>query len=251
MLNNTIFKLIAFATAILFLTACGGDSGTDAIEEDAPSLPNLEYSQPDISYFQNAKLKTKVNSPNYNLAQSIVIGLSGISSTGQVYSAFLESAPSNESSFNDGVWEWSYNYSYGGLSSSMRLTAEESGSQILWALYWSFDDGAGNAIEEYMVMEGTTSNEGLEGEWFFNSLDPDTNTPFTIFKSSWMVSGETEKEILLELFEEGNPDGTITVDYDQNGNDFLMNANFPDDTESNYEIFWNPEAGFGYIQQGT
>ncbi len=250
MLKNTVIKLIAFVVLILFISACG-DNGTEATEGETPSLPNLEYSQPDISYFQNAKIKTKENSTNYNLAQSIVLGLSGLISIGQIYSGFLESAPSNESSFSDGVWEWSYSYSYGGLNSSMRLTAEESGSQISWALYWSFDDGQGNSIEDYMVMEGTTRNDGLEGEWFFNSLNPDTNTPFTILHSSWMTDGETEKEILIELFEEGNPDGTITVNYDQNGNDFLMNASFPDDSESNYEIFWNPEAEFGYIQQGT
>ncbi len=127
MLKNTVIKLLAFAGLILFISACG-DNGTEATEAEAPSLPNLEYLQPDISYFENTQVQGKSNSNNFLAARNTVLGFSGLSSIVTIYGNILTTAPQGEVSFNDGLWEWSYNYSFEGLSSEIRIEASENGN---------------------------------------------------------------------------------------------------------------------------
>lgn len=252
MFKRTLKSITVLLVLTVGLSGCGdGDSGTNATEDSPPAIPNVEYSQPDISYFQNTSPKAKSASPNFMAAQSIVLGFSGLSNIGQIYSGFIESAPENEASFNNGVWEWTYSYSHGGASYEMKLTAEESGGSVSWALYWSFDDGQGNSLEDYNLMNGTTQNDGLSGEWTYNSLNPDTNTPVPVLISSWMTDGESEHSIEVQLFDEGSTAAEVVLDYDQDGNDFLMTISYASSSESDIEIYWNPESGLGYIQEGT
>lgn len=249
MFNRKIRLTAALVVLTVALSACG-DSGTNASEDTPPELPNLEYSQPDVSYFQNNSVKAKSASPNYLAAQSIVLGFSGLNNIGQLYGGFISSAPSGEASFNDGVWEWTYSYSYAGASSEMRLTAEESGDATSWSLFWSFNDGQGNSVENYNLMNGTVQNDGLSGDWTWNSLDPETNTPIPVLTSSWIADGESEHTVDVEVFGEDSGNVESTINFDQSGNDFMMVVNNAG-TSSDIEIYWNPETGFGYIDEGT
>jgi len=249
MFNRKIRLTATLVVLTVALSACG-DSGTNTSEDTPPELPNLEYSQPDVSYFENNSVKAKSASSNYLAAQSIVLGFNALNSIGQLYSGFISSAPSADASFNDGVWEWTYSYSYAGLSSEMRLTAEESGGSTSWALFWSLDDGQGNSVENYNLMNGTVENDGLSGDWTWNSLDPESNTPIPVLTSSWMTDGESEHTVDIEVFGEDSDTVETVINFDQTGNDFMMFADYAN-TSSDIDIFWNPETGLGYLQEGT
>lgn len=248
MLAKKLHKIAALLIVAISLSACG-DSGTGADEgnNNAPQIPDLEYSQPDLSYFENNTVQNKSISNNYLSAQSFALGVSATTSMNQFYGGFLTSAPQNEASFNDGVWEWTYNYSFMGASSEMRMTAEESGNATNWAIYWSFNDGEGNTVEDYNIMNGTIQNDGLTGDWTFNSLDPESNISVPVLTSSWVSDGEGEHMLDIEIFDENTSSIESVINYEKDGNEFLMTAS----GTSDLVISWNPETGLGYIQQGT
>lgn len=247
MYRKLIFTVLAIATATLVLTACG-DNSTGATEEEAPALPNLEYSQPDVSYFENTTVKTKSASQNFLMAKSMVLSYGSISSIGMLYGSILESAPQGEGSFNNGTWEWTYSYNYQGASSEMRVTAQENGNAISWAVYWSYSDTE-VTIEDYKLMEGTTQNDGLTGNWTFNSFEAESNTPVPFLTSNWVTDGEGESEITIEILD--NSSGNITISYDKVSTDFLMIVTGEGTGGNDVEIGWNTDTNLGYIQQGT
>ena len=241
-------SFLAIAIITFTFTACG-DNSTGTTEEEAPELPNLEYSQPDVSYFENTNVSTKSVSNNFLAAKSTVLSFSSLSSIGMLYGNILETAPEGEASFSDGVWEWTYSYSFQGASSEMRITAEESGSSISWAVYLSYSDGE-VTIENYKLMEGTTQNDGLTGNWTFNSFETESSTPVPFLTSSWVTDGESESEITIEILGDGS-NGGIAISFDKADAEFLMLVNSQSAGDDDTEIGWNIDTNLGYIQQGT
>lgn len=249
MFKNIFLKLFVITVAIFFFSACG-DNGTDAIEEDPPALPNLEYSQPDVSYFENTTVQPKSSSNNFLAARNIALSFSGLSNIGNIYGSLISSAPEEEVSFNDGVWEWSYGYSFEGISSEVRITARETSNNVTWVVYVSYDDGQGTSIEDYKYMEGTTQNDGLMGGWTFYSPELNTETPVPYLEANWETDGDTESDIAIEIMGEDGSSGNILINYGKSGNEFLMEIQ-PADESGDSDIFWNPEDGYGYIIQGN
>lgn len=255
MLKNTLLKLIAITVTLLFFSACS-DSGTDAIEdndnpvEEAPALPNLEYSQPDISYFENTSVQNKAISNNFSFAKNLVMSFSNLNSIVTFYTTIISSAQQDEGTLNNGVWEWTYDFSFEGLSSEIRITASESANAITWEIFISVDDGD-NSIEDYKIMEGTTQDEGLSGSWTLNSPEPETDTPIPFLNTSWETDGETVSQIITEFLDESGSMGSLLITFDRNDNEHLMNLDFADASEDKFEIFWDTAAAFGYIKEGN
>lgn len=244
-------KITALFIALAVIVSACGDSGTNSSEGSPPALPNFEYSQPDVSYFESTNPKAKSASPNYLAARNIVLGYSSITNFGQLYGSFIQSAQASEARFNDGVWEWTYGYSFQGVSSEFRMTAQEAGGAINWSIYWSADDGQGMSFEDYNLMNGTTRNDGLTGDWTFNSLDPSTNTSTPLYTSTWMTDGESESNIEIEIFDANDSSDNLTIIFEQIGSEFILNGNYVDTAQDDIEIFWNPDVEHGYLQEGS
>lgn len=257
MLQNTLLKLFAITLALFFFSACS-DSGTDAIEdndnpnpiEEAPALPNLEYSQPDISYFENTSVQNKAISNNFLFAKNLVMSFSSLNSFVTLYTNIIASAPQEEGSFDNGVWEWTYNFSFEGVTSEIRITASESANGFTWEIFISLDDGE-ISIEDYKLMEGTTQDEGLSGSWTLNSPEPETDTPIPFLTTSWETDGETVSQIITEFFDESGSIDNLSISFERNDNEYLMNMDFADASEDKFEIFWDTAAAFGYIKEGN
>lgn len=255
MLKNTLLKLIAITVTLLFFSACS-DSGTDAIEdndnpvEEAPALPNLEYSQPDISYFENTSVQNKAISNNFSFAKNLVMSFSNLNSIVTFYTTIISSAQQDEGTLNNGVWEWTYDFSFEGLSSEIRITASESANAITWEIFISVDDGD-NSIEDYKIMEGTTQDEGLSGSWTLNSPEPETDTPIPFLNTSWETDGETVSQIITEFLDDSGSMGSLLITFDRNDNEHLLDLDFGNASEDKFEIFWDTAAAFGYIKEGN
>lgn len=246
MFKNLMHSILVIAILSFGLTACG-DNSTGTTEEQPPGLPNLEYSQPDVSYFENTNVKTKSASENFLTAKGTVLSYSSISSIGLLYTGILQSVPQGEATFSNGVWEWVFSYNYQGASSEMRMTAEESGNSISWDVFWSYSDSE-VTIENYKLMEGTTQNNGLTGNWIYNSFEAESSTPVPFLTSSWVTDGESESEIIIEILDESS--GDVTISYDKVGAEFLMLVDQGAAAE-NTEIGWNTDSNLGYIQLGS
>lgn len=249
-MNRKYIPIILAVALLNFGLAGCGDNSTGATDEEPPSLPNLEYSQPDVSYFENTNVPAKSISNNFLTAKSTVMGYSSISSLVMLYGNILSTAPQEEASFNDGIWEWIYSYSIEGTTSEMRITAEESGGSISWAVYWTFSDGEVN-VEDYKLMEGTSQNNGLTGNWIFNSFEAESNTPIPFLTSSWVTDGENESEINIEILDGSSSDGDVSISFDKVGAEFLMLVTVEEASSENVEIGWNTDTNLGYIQQGS
>ena len=248
MYRKKITYVSLFIALTVVVTSCG-DSGTNSPEDPPPTLPTFEYSQPDVSYFENTTPKAKSASPNYIAARNIVLGYSSITNFGQLYGSFIQSAQASEARFNDGIWEWTYGYSFQGVSSEFRMTAEESGGTTSWSIYWSANDGQGMSFENYNLMNGTTQNEGLTGDWTFYSLDPTTNTSTPLYTSTWTTDGESESNIEIEISDSDDSSDNLTIIFEQIGSEFILNGNYVDTEQNDIEIFWNPDVEHGYMQE--
>lgn len=240
---------------ILFvgITSCGDDStGPDV--GDPPQTPNLEQAQPDVSFFQDnnpqaesTNVVTATN--NYSQAQSIVLWNSIMFSFAQSYSSLFSEVNREEADYDDGVWEWSYDYSYGGITADYRTIAEELSDGVRWEMYWSFDDGQGEGFEDYKIFEGTVSNDESSGDWTFNAMDPELDQEVPFITSDWTTTSETEKEITLEMFGDSIDDEaaeeTATIHFEQDGADFTMDLVFADGDD--YLVSWNTDTNIGSI----
>lgn len=240
---------------ILFVGMIGcGDDSTGPDVGEPPETPNLEQAQPDVSFFEENNPQkgntTELSSTNnYTQAQSIVLWNSMLFSFGQSYGALFSEVDREEADYDDGVWEWSYNYNYGGITADYRTIAEELSNAVRWATYWSFDDGQGNGFEDYKIFEGTISDDESSGDWTFNAMDPELDEEVPFITSTWTITSETEKELTLEMFGDSIDDEaaeeTATVHFVQDGADFTMDFDFADGDD--YLVTWNTDTNIGSI----
>ena len=243
-------KYVGLIVLLAGLVACGGNSDSDP--GDPPSLPEVqnEEASPDISYFETNQPNSATSTSetaNYSDARSFVLNNFSVYQGGQTYSAFLTSASGQNADFEDGQWVWTYSFSYEGQSLELRLTAEETNEGYEWALYMSFDDGQGNSIEDYLAMEGTTAQDGSEGDWTFNALNPETNQEQKALTSSWEIISDTEKNMTVELFNDSG-DVIITSMYEENEPDHTLEYILSD--ADNVTVYWNTNTETGYIIRG-
>lgn len=249
-INHKYFFL--FILLIGFI-GCSQDNATGPDPGEAPSIPKLEQAEPDVSYFQNNNPKKAVENSliaetsNFYSAKGAVLSGSLYFAIGQVYGSFFNQAETAEAQFKNGVWEWSYSASYGGMTAEYKTTAEElSNGSIKWATFWSYDDRT-TSIENYKMMEGTISSDGSEGDWTFNSLDAETNDEIPAITSNWRVTGDTKKDLKMEIFSGGALD--TTIDYAQDGTNYVMTLSYTDQS-SDVVIRWNTKTNTGSVTDG-
>lgn len=241
--------------AILFIgmIGCGGDS-TGPDPEEAPSLPSImnQEAQPDVSYFENNQPKVadynemSADTSNYYAARTVVLSTSSLFGMQSFYRSFITVAQTQEPSFEDGKWVWTYTASVDQATGEWRLTAEEVSNGYKWALFLSVTDSDGNVVyDDYKVLEGTTTPDGSEGSWTFNTIDVETGKEAKVYTTSWLVTSDTEKEWSFKFFEEGSV--SAQGDYNENKPEHTLNLNLSN--EGDYEIFWNTDTMKGYIIQ--
>lgn len=245
-------KLLILPLCVAIFIGCSDKSSTGPDPEEAPSIPQLqsEAAQPDVSYFQNNQPKAgngalQSETTNFYSAKAVATTMT----IGQLmfYDTFIEAARNQDPSYDGDMWNWEYSYTFEGATVAMKLTAENVGDKTNWALYWTVDSEE-MSFTDYKVMEGTANNDGTEGNWTFNSLNPDTNeeTPAIVYK--YTVSSETQKTITANYFDEtGSSIGTM--DYDENQPDYLLTITDP--TTDGITIYWNTDTKEGYFQEGT
>ena len=245
MRNSKVTKLFSLILLFSFtVISCGDDPASS--NSEPPVLPEFENLEPDLSYFESNPPEN--SNSNYSEAYYYGLSLGSIAFTSQIYLGFFSLAESEQADFNSGEWVWSYDYSYEGESVSIRLTAEENGNFIDWKMYWSYDDGQGNAVTDYLMVEGSIASDGSAGSWTFNTLNPDTNEEEPVLTSEWTSSGEGNLELETDYYDSGSIVTTYT--YTQEDNQFTV---FYSDTneENDVTVFWDDKALTGYYQLGS
>ncbi len=247
-------KSLVYVLLGLFVISCSSSSDSDETNNNPPSLPTAinKDAQPDLSFFIDNQPKvqstTIADTSNYYYARNSVLGFSSFYTFGSVYSGFLQAANQQDATFTEGEWQWSYMYSYGNETAEILLTSREVADRWEWVLYLTYDDGQGNSYENYKVMEGTVSEDGLQGTWTFNSLNPETNQEVKAFDNSWMVTSDDEKVFSVKAYAE---DGSVdfSADYIQNSSDYDLTYMFSDSND--WQVLWNTDSNIGSVDDGT
>lgn len=233
----------------LFMYSCSDDSSPAGPEEgEAPRLPTFDAIQPDLSFFlENNPQKAKQPANNFNAAKQFALSFSSITSFGQVYSGFFQGATQSGAEMEGGAYVWDYDYSYGGESASVVLTSRESGNEFIWDMTISYS-GPEGSYDDYTIVSGRTSKDGMSGSWTFNSLSTDGSEEVPFLVSSWEKTGDSQVSIETNYYaESGSLEGSFS--YTQEANDFMLEAS---DFEGgdNSTTQWNTETQEGYIEIG-
>lgn len=242
-------KIALIVVLLLLVVSCSDDSNPSNPDEgEAPGIPTMDAIQPDLSFFlENNPQKAKQTANNFNAAKQFAVMFSSITSFGQVYSGFFQGASQSEAERKDGAWVWDYNYSYGGESASVVLTSREAGNEIVWDMTISYS-GPEGSFDDYKMVSGRTSKDGMSGSWTFNSLSVDGSEEVPLMVSTWEKTSDTEVDLETNYYEEnGSLAGSFS--YTQDSSDFMLEASGMGEG-NNSTAHWNTETQEGYYEIG-
>ncbi|REL24294.1 hypothetical protein DYD21_18985 [Rhodohalobacter sp. SW132] len=240
-----LFTLFAICTALFLITGCSDDSPTGADPEDAPDFPQAQPVEIDNSLFEGENV-TGSEYEAFNLAssyaQSAQMNVQTSMMFGMSYFTFLQQ---NQAEYEDGVFNWTFSFTEGGESLTIRATAEESAGQVLWTLYMSgYWDDMEESLDEFKLLTGTVSEDGQSGQWrYYTPEYPDD--PFLQY--DWAVSGDDQVSFTSTIMEP-EEEYQLIVDYQRDGTDNWLTYSGVD-TMDDVLIFWDGSSGAGYIEQ--
>ncbi|HEX6981766.1 MAG TPA: hypothetical protein VF181_03300 [Balneolaceae bacterium] len=238
-------KIFLLGILIISLAGCGDNStGPEPEVGTPPAFPELEKSQPDLSYFE--KNPTSSENSNFLQAKTLVSQGSSFLFISSAYDGFIGAARDEDASFEGGVWYWNYSTQYQGTEAEMTLTAGELDDAIEWTLTTSFDNSQGNRIKDYRLFEGTITPDGNSGNWMFNVRTTESQEEIPAVITSWQITDETQKTITAEVYFEGELFGIINFEKDLP--EYTMTADLG---SGEVIIFWNAETNAGFIDGGA
>lgn len=235
MRKNIFLKSITLLlTSILILSACSDDSPSG----EPPSIPDLSSVRPTFDFFdQNNKVATSVAGESFQLAKTLSYTMNAvITSYSSLPESFIESAQNEDAELIDGVWTWDYSANGYGSSVSVKFTAEETNSQVNWAMYLSIDN-AEQSFENYKFFDGYVKDDGNKGEWSFYPFEEESNNPVMTY--DWLITSDSEASFNITFtqdsfsvlsYEKNTPNNTLTI---SGGNETTV-------------VFWNSSTGTGY-----
>ncbi|MBN2731683.1 MAG: hypothetical protein JXR26_04550 [Balneolaceae bacterium] len=263
-----------FIALLTGFTACS-DNSSGAGGGEPPAIPDITaQTQPDVSFFEDntttqtaAKslleyyltsdvnlqsfstslptATTVANNDAYTEASITVLTSAIFSGFFPVFTNFVGDATQEDPVFNNGVWEWSYSLTEGGMSASLRLTAEEKNGSTEWNLYMTADNGE-MSIEDANIISGTIQNDGSSGSWEFR-FPNESNAIVLLFSSEWIISSDTENNIVFNVYN-GDASPVIEIAFDTNEPEHLMTWDDVENTGSgtDVEVYWNTDSSIGY-----
>ncbi|XOV95033.1 MAG: hypothetical protein ACFHWX_10050 [Bacteroidota bacterium] len=256
---NIDFRRISFLPVLLagfiLLNACNDDN--DIAGGDPPVMPPASSLSPDFNYFKEGGDESGrvevVN--NWVYAATNVTVYSAILGTALIvpvtaYKVALEQDATFDTDLSGWVWSYDANVGSAGVF-GVRLTAEISGTDVLWTGYVSKE----GVFEDFIWFEGTSVIGGDSGSWTLfegpggsgawlsatwekSDVDGKANVTFTVDKAgdsqgssisySASTSGEFNRNVIIT---DTNADNVITVDWhstEKNGR-VKSQAQFQDD----------------------
>lgn len=252
---TTSFVILLVAVAMVGCDSNPLDQADELTEGDAPEIPAIQQKDVDISYFEENYPAGQSKSvaqeyTHFNTAAPIAsAGGAVINAAKSAAGTFLALARNESASEEDGQWVWEYSNTYQDESVSVRLIAESTGDNTIhWEMFISSESSDTTRFDNYKFMEGTVTEDGNEGTWkvFDYEPDQDENPDFVL---NWDIESETNKTMDATSYDDQDVWET-KIDYVRNGADHTMNFEENND-EPSYEIFWDTDAGTGYMIEGS
>lgn len=235
--------LVTLFTLLFLVSSCSDDSPTGVDESEAPSVPEAVPAEIDNSIFVNNN-PTGEEYDAFNeagiLTQTADAQLTGSTTLGQTFLMFTQS---QQATFENGVWVWSFTAPDGDEEFSIRTTAEELSGGVEWNVYLSglFD---GESVTEFLYLTGFISNDRQSGEWKYFTPGT-TNQP--VLEYQWETIDENRATFSM-IFTDPEEGIQSSVEYERNGvENTLQYSGF--DTDGNVLVYWDSSTGTGYIDR--
>lgn len=243
--TNKLHLIVLIAISGFFLlNSCSDDSSTGSEPDDPPEIPEATPVEIDDSIFTDHNTSGEeseafIEAGSY--AQAANVNITGTASTSSMFLGFTQGT---QPVFEDGMWVWETSFSEGGESVTIRNTSEEVPGGVEWNLYISGSWDGEESLNNFNLLSGFVSDDGMSGEWNFYSPEF-PGDPYWIYE--WETISETEFTFSSTINDPGE-DTSFGVDYVRNGDDNSL-------TYSGYNtiddilIYWNGSTGEGFIDE--
>ena len=145
--------------------------------------------------------------------------------------------------YNDGKWQWEYDYNFGLVKHTARLEANIIGDNVHWAMFISKN----GHYSDFLWFTGVSALDGTMGSWALNA-DPDN--PAAFLAIDWTNSGNGNHSIRYSNAIGGSPDFGSYIEYiHTTDSDFNAHFTIYGAAEDNLlEILWNEDTNAGQIK---
>lgn len=235
---------LLFLLATFVLASCG-DNPASLSSEEPPQLPPIESMQVDFSTFEGTQTaKREVANTNFSQAALRALVMKTVVDLNlAIPRALLVAAEGSEAEFNDeGQWEWSYSHTAAENNYEVRLLASAEGSS---GVHWEFFvTNSLLDIDNKLLFEGTSSNDGSQGTWTYFNVTGEGNEP--VSEIEWSVNGEDEVSLRLEVVSDRYNNLGDFIEYSFDGT-VKKAIYFNAGQEETTELQWNVETKAGYL----
>lgn len=253
---NLFIVVLMAVTLVLGVPACGDDStsGDDTTEDNCNALTLPSELTPvniAVDYFTENEFPQEEQYMTYQQVKSIALtGSSTLSFGGNaaLITTFLTVAPGLgiEPEAQGGNCVWNVNlaedFPQFGQDLDVTVIASQANDRVNWEVRLSGELEEGEEVEDFLFLDGFTSNDESTGEW--NGYSPENpNSP--AYTYTWDIESENEYEINLDAFEQGAT--VATVNYVRDGAD-SNRMMFSSEGQTSAEIFWNENNDSGWIE---
>lgn len=227
--------IVVFLSAAFIFTSCSDDSPSG----EPPSIPSLSEVRPSFDFFaQGNKALSSAMGENFQLAQSLTLSMESLmQGFSSLPESFIQTAQGQDAEFNDGMWTWTYSASGQGESVSIRLTAEETNSQVNWAMYLSVNTQE-QSFDNYKFFDGFVKSGGNEGEWSFYPFEEQNSS--AVMTYDWLITSDTEATFNITF-------GQASVSsFSYMKNTPINTLTIAGESETTV-IYWDSSTGEGYF----
>lgn len=241
--SKSLITFLSIAMMLFIINGCSDDSPTGADEGDPPQIPEAAPVEIERSIFQNNN-PTGEEYEAFNEAAALAEGananLIGATGMGQSYLLFTQS---QNATFEDGRWVWTFAFNEEGESITIKTTAEETTGGTEWNLYLT-GNFEGETINDFKYLTGIISNDDDSGSWEY-FMPGESNQPFLAYEWQTFSDSQFTFSTIIDYPDE---DDELRIDYEKNGDDnFLNYSGF--DFDQDVSVFWNSSTGTGYIDR--
>ncbi|PWN07027.1 hypothetical protein [Rhodohalobacter mucosus] len=240
---STFFFLLIISVTLLFFTSCGESSTSVDDGGDPPAIPEAIPVEVETDYFtQNQPAFSEETTAWYEAAGYAQAAAASLNSGTLLGAGFLSIAQQSNGELDDGIWEWTFTFSQGGETLTIRLTAEALGNAYQWNVYLSGNSlQSDETLDNFLFMTGTVESDGSSGNWdyYFPGFES------VAMDYEWELTSETS---YTSDFIYTNPDtgSQAIITYERDGDVNTVNAS-GDDFDTNADLLWNTSTLEGSI----
>lgn len=239
----TYISILFFSIILMLFTSCGDNSTSVDDAGDPPAIPEAIPVEVDVDYFNENQPAFGEETEAYYEASGYAQTAAALLNSGTLLgTGFLGIAQDGEAELKNGIWEWTFTYSQGGETVTIRLTAEELGNAFEWNVYLSGNSlQTGETLDNFLFMSGIINSDGTSGGWDYYF----PGTASAVMDYEWEITSETNYTSNF-TFTDPDTGSQAIISYERDGDVNTVSLT-GDDFDSVVDMLWNTSTLIGSI----